>query len=126
MNSDVYINGHHLGKHPYGYTSFKYELTDHLTSGVNIIAVRVDCEKQPSSRWYNGCGIYRHVWLTVCEKIYVDSWGTYIRSENVNSQKATVKIDTVIINDTKSKVVSSIMHTIYDKKNTGIMVMTKI
>lgn len=116
MNSDVYVNGHHLGRYPYGYTSFSYEISDYLSQGVNIIAVRIDCEKQPASRWYNGCGIYRHVWLTVSEKIYVDTWGTYIRTENVDSQNATVLIDTNIINslqDTSAEIV----HTIIDEND---------
>lgn len=52
MNSDVWINGHHLGKHPYGYTSFHYALTPFLKKGDNIIAVRVDNSVQPNSRWY--------------------------------------------------------------------------
>ena len=64
MNSDVWINGHHLGNHPYGYTPFYYDLTPYLKqNGENIIAVRVRNEGK-NSRWYSGSGIYRHVWLT--------------------------------------------------------------
>src|SRR6266567_7963936 len=62
-NSDVWINGFHLGRRPYGYVSFRYELTDHLNFGnkANVIAVRADNSGQPASRWYTGAGIYRHV-----------------------------------------------------------------
>src|SRR5207245_6674466 len=62
-NSEVWINGHYLGKRPYGYSSFSYELTPHLRYGTagNVIAVRVDNSQQPNSRWYSGSGIYRHV-----------------------------------------------------------------
>ena len=64
MNSDVWINGQHLGNRPYGYISFSYDLTPYLKDGNNIIAVKVDHSKAPSGRWYTGSGIYRHVWLT--------------------------------------------------------------
>ncbi|HEV8214657.1 MAG TPA: hypothetical protein VGP95_02450, partial [Gemmatimonadaceae bacterium] len=65
MNSDVWINGVHLGKRPYGYISFAYDISHHLVPGVNVVAVRVDNSSQPNSRWYSGSGIYRHVWLTL-------------------------------------------------------------
>ena len=62
-NSDVYINGFHLGKRPYGYVSFRYEITAQAQFGAtaNVIAVRADNSAQPASRWYAGAGIYRHV-----------------------------------------------------------------
>ncbi len=65
-NSEVWINGHYLGKRPYGYSTFEYELTPHLVYGAkpNVIAVKVDNSQQPNSRWYSGSGIYRNVWLT--------------------------------------------------------------
>ncbi|MGE9270970.1 MAG: glycoside hydrolase family 2 TIM barrel-domain containing protein [Verrucomicrobiales bacterium] len=79
MNSDVWINGQHLGKRAYGYLGFQYDLTPHLNfDGENVIAVRVDNSLQPSSRWYSGSGIYRHVWLTVTDPIHVDHWGTKV------------------------------------------------
>ncbi len=71
MNSDVWINGHHLGNYPYGYNSFYYELTSYIVEGENIISVRVDNSQQPNSRWYSGSGIYRHVWLVITEPLHV-------------------------------------------------------
>src|SRR5882762_4066515 len=70
-NSEVWINGHYLGKRPYGYSSFQYELTPYLNYGSqrNVIAVKVDNSQQPNSRWYSGSGIYRNVWLTTIEKV---------------------------------------------------------
>src|SRR6056297_710144 len=62
MNSEVWINGHFLGKSPYGYSSFRYELTPHLNANSeNVLAVKVDNSQQPNSRWYSGSGIYRPV-----------------------------------------------------------------
>ncbi|MDR0694178.1 MAG: beta-glycosidase, partial [Prevotellaceae bacterium] len=59
--SDVYVNGNHAGFHPYGYTSFEYDITPYIRFGEkNVIAVRVDHSNSPTSRWYSGSGIYRH------------------------------------------------------------------
>jgi len=103
-NSEVWINGHYLGKRPYGYSSFEYELTPYLNYGdaKNVIAVKVDNSKQPNSRWYSGSGIYRNVWLTVTDKILVDHWGTYITTPQVSAQSATVNVKTKIRNQLSS------------------------
>src|SRR6202042_2014539 len=80
-NSDVWINGVHLGKRPYGYVSFRYELTDHLRFGPqasNVLAVRADNSAQPASRWYPGAGISRHVRLVVTDPIHFDHWATFV------------------------------------------------
>ena len=98
MNSDVWINGHHLGRRPNGFISFRYDLTPWLKEGENVIAVRVDNSKQPSSRWYTGSGIYRHVWLNVTSFIHVAHWGTFIATPDVNSGRASIKIKTTVEN----------------------------
>ncbi len=102
-NSEVWINGHHLGKRPYGYISFAYELTPHLIyGGRNVIAVKVDNSQQPNSRWYSGSGIYRNVWLTTLDPVHVEQWGTYVTTPEVNTQSATVVIKTKVSNGSKS------------------------
>jgi beta-galactosidase len=100
-NSEVWINGHYLGKRPYGYSSFQYELTPHLRYGrtSNLIAVRVDNSRQPNSRWYSGSGIYRHVRLVTTNTVHVDHWGTYITTPEVNAQSARVRIRTTVRNE---------------------------
>ncbi len=98
MNSDVWINGQHLGKHPYGYTSFYYDLTPFVKKGENIIAVRVDNSIQPNSRWYSGSGIYRHVWLNIAGPVHIAQWGTYITTPSVDSSFATIYVRTSIEN----------------------------
>src|SRR5438128_2555740 len=77
-NSDVWINGFHLGRRPYGYVSFRYELTGHLNFGgkQNVLAVRADNSGQPASRWYAGAGIYRHVRLVATNPAHTDAWAT--------------------------------------------------
>lgn len=98
-NSEVWINGHRLGKRPFGYIGFEYDLTPHLVDGENVIVVRVDNSLQPSSRWYTGSGIYRHVWLTQTDKIHVTHWGTQTATPKINHDSATVAVKTTVRND---------------------------
>lgn len=101
-NSEVWINGHYLGKRPYGYSTFKYELTPHLFYGAkpNVIAVRVDNSQQPNSRWYSGSGIYRNVWLTQLDPVHIAHWGTYVTTPEVSERSATVVVKTKVSNTT--------------------------
>ena len=78
MNSTVYVNGHEAGTRPYGYSTFQYDITPYLVPGRNVVAVRVDNSDQPNSRWYSGCGIYRHVWLTATHPVHVSHWGVHV------------------------------------------------
>ena len=98
MNSTVYVNGQKVGFRPYGYSSFEYDITPFVHEGENVVAVRVDNSDQPNSRWYSGCGIYRHVWLTTTNPIHVKHWGVFVHDgkvevdyENPTRQKVTVK-----------------------------------
>ncbi|WP_296686735.1 sugar-binding domain-containing protein [Flavobacterium sp.] len=100
-NSEVWINGHFLGKRPNGYISFSYDLSKYLNFGKqsNIIAVKVDNDAQPNSRWYTGSGIYRNVRLVVQNKLHVAQWGTYITTPKVSQDKASVHFQTTINNE---------------------------
>ena len=88
-NSDVWINGFHLGRRPYGYVSFSYELTGHLNfeNKPNILTVRADNSGQPASRWYSGAGIYRHVRLVITGPVHVPHWGTFVTLRDQRSQR---------------------------------------
>ena len=93
MNAKVWINGTLLGQRPYGYSSFRYDLTPYIIyGGKNVVAVRVDNSDQPNSRWYSGCGIYRHVWLNKTARIHVAHWGTHLVAEG-NKVKVDVTVD---------------------------------
>ena len=82
MNSTVYVNGRQVGFRPYGYSSFEYDITPYIIKGAeNIIAVKVDNSDQPNSRWYSGCGIYRHVWLTTTPSSHFNHWGVHVVTE---------------------------------------------
>jgi beta-galactosidase len=98
MNSDVWLNGVHLGRRPYGYISFRYDLTPHLRPGTNLIAVRVDNSKQPSSRWYSGSGIYRHTWLTLVDRVHVAPWGVWVTTPVADPSGSEVQVRTSLAN----------------------------
>jgi len=99
MDADVWINGHHLGNHPYGYTSFSYDLTNYLNpiGKANVIAVRAK-NIGKNSRWYSGSGIYRHVWLLPVNPVHTKLWGNYITTPEVSNDKATVNVQTSVDN----------------------------
>jgi beta-galactosidase len=128
-NSEVWINGHYLGKRPNGYISFRYDLTPYLKFGTqqNLIAVRVDNSDQPNSRWYTGSGIYRNVWLTTTNKTHLPQWSSFITTPQVNHQKAEINIRTVLpglisskfrlkasVLDDKGKVVGAVTSSVRD------------
>ncbi|MEN3359289.1 MAG: beta-galactosidase [Mycobacteriales bacterium] len=86
QNADFWLNGTHLGFHPYGYTSFAFDLTPHLNrTGVNVLAVRVDNSGR-NSRWYSGSGIYRHTWLTVTGPVRIPLWGVSVTTPEVGER----------------------------------------
>ena len=95
MNSTVYVNGKEVGYRPYGYSSFEYDITPYVREGRNVVAVRVDNSDQPNSRWYSGCGIYRHVWLTRTAPVHVAHWGTHVVA-TVEKNKGKVAIEVTL------------------------------
>ena len=115
-NSDVWINGFHLGKRPYGYVGFRYELTGHLNFGdkVNVVAVRADNSGQPASRWYSGAGIYRHVRLVVTDSVHIEHWGTFVTTPQAGADKATVRVQSEVVNQSNVARVLSLQVTVLD------------
>ncbi len=112
MNSDVWLNGQHLGNHPYGYTSFMHDITGKLIPGKNnTLTVRVRNEGR-NSRWYSGSGIYRHVRISTMDPLHVDHWGTFITTPVVSTNSANVTVKTNILNESG--------------KATGVMLVTRI
>jgi beta-galactosidase len=103
-NSDAWINGFHLGKRPYGYVSFRYELTGHLNfgKGSNVMAVRADNSGQPASRWYSGAGVYRHVRMIVTDPVHIDHWSTFVTTPLVSGAKATVLVQSKVVNQSEA------------------------
>lgn len=97
MNATVFVNGHELGTHPYGFTSFFYDITPYLRTGENTMAIKVDNSQQKNCRWYTGSGIYRNVKLIRTPKMRFEPWGTSISTITVSPQQ-TVQVETTVAN----------------------------
>lgn len=96
MNSEVWVNGNRLGKRPYGYISFRYDISKYLKEGKNTIAVRVDNSLEPSARWYHPCGIYAQVKLIEVNPVHFKPNSIFIKTPSISEKKATVSIDAEI------------------------------
>ncbi len=115
-DATVYLNGHKLGTHPYGYTSFAFDLTPELQdSGANVLAVRVDNLAQPNSRWYSGSGIYRHVRVVVTDSTHVAHWGVFVSTPQATASSANVSVRTQIANESARDAVVTVETTLIDK-----------
>jgi beta-galactosidase len=116
-DSEVWINGNYLGKRPYGYISFAYDLTPHLhASGDNVIAVKVNNSRQPNSRWYSGSGIYRHTWLAAVNPVHVALWGTFVMTPRVAKEAAALRIETRVRNETSAAAVCTLATAVVDRE----------
>jgi beta-galactosidase len=121
MNAEVWINGRSLGTRPYGYSTFVHDLTPFLNFGrePNVLAVRVNVQ-QPSTRWYSGAGIYRHVWLTTTAPVHVAQWGTVVRTPTITDSRATVEIRNEVRNDGASAATVTVEATILDRDGRSV------
>jgi beta-galactosidase len=114
MNADVWLNGEHLGNHPYGYTAFGYDISDLLRYGEkNVIAIEVKNEGE-NSRWYSGSGIYRHVYIRITEPVHIARWGTGITTPVIHDSEATVIVSNTIENESEDAQELNITTTIID------------
>lgn len=102
MNSDIWINGKHVGNHPYGYTSFYYDITSYLNPDgqTNSIAVQVKNEGR-TARWYSGSGIYRHTWLTLVNPVHIGIWGVNVKTPVAGENSAEINVTTTLLNSGK-------------------------
>jgi beta-galactosidase len=101
-HSDVWINGVKLGHRPFGYASFRYDMTPHVRFGDdadNVLAVRADNTRQPASRWYAGAGVYRHVRLVVDDAVRFQHHGIFVTTPQVTENSATVRIVADVVNE---------------------------
>lgn len=117
QNSDVWLNGRHVGHRPYGYASFMYDVTDALVDGRNVVAVRVDNSRQPNSRWYTGSGIYRHVWLTTVGPVHVAHWGTFVTALAAATDSAVIGIATRIENRNATRRTVMLRNEVFDARS---------
>jgi beta-galactosidase len=124
-DSTVWLNGHYLGTHQSGYTSFAYDITAAARyGGPNVLAVRVDASYN-EGWWYEGCGIYRHVWLVQTTPLHVAHWGTYVTSEVSENgpdayQVANVSLHTTLANETGKQTACRLLSRIVDASGTTV------
>jgi beta-galactosidase len=117
MNSDVWINGRHLGRHVYGYTGFQYDMSGYLNyGGDNVIAVRVDNSEQPGSRWYTGSGIYRHVWMVSTDRLHVAYCGTQVAWPLIKPEWAVMQVRTTVENSDREAARGTLCVAVVDSK----------
>lgn len=112
--SEVYLNGHLLGKRPNGYISFMYDMTPYLQEGENVLAVRVDHSRYADSRWYTGSGIYRDVWLVSAPQTHIAQWGMGWKATSITDKAASVEVDVRIEKHDDSKERLEIAAALYD------------
>lgn len=105
-NSQVWCNSYYLGKWPYGYTTFRYEITDKVSFGdcENIIAVKVDHRDISDSRWFTGSGITRKVQIIVQDSVYIEQDGLYFKTPVVTNKEAEVSVENHVVNSTSKDV----------------------
>src|SRR4051812_37108716 len=105
MNADVWVNGKHVGNHPYGYTSFWFNITPFLNPNgqPNAVAVQVKNEGM-NARWYSGSGIYRHTWLTLVNPVHVAPWGVHVTTSDATEKQAGVEVVTSVTNAEKQNI----------------------
>lgn len=112
--SEVYLNGHLLGKRPNGYISFLYDMTPYLKEGDNVLSVRVDHSRYADSRWYTGSGIYRDVWIIAAPEIHLAQWGIGWYATSLTDRQATIAVDMEVQKHIATREKLELSATLYD------------
>ena len=121
-NSDVWINGEWQGHHWSGYTGFHYDITDAaIFGGQNVVTVRADADWD-EGWWYEGGGIYRHVWLTKLDPLHVGRWGTFVTTPEVTAESADIVVETTVVNDGAALAEFTLRTTLIDAEGNAVAV----
>jgi beta-galactosidase len=125
-NSSVYINGVQLGNHPYGYASFRYDMTANVKFGTtdNVLAVKADTSLQPNSRYYAGSGIYRHVRIIATNPVHIDQWATQVTTPQPTASAATVHVVTTVVNSGTTAATVGVQGVVTDPSGTALAPVT--
>ena len=111
--ASVWCNGQYVGGWPYGYASFRLDLTPYIKAGQkNVLAIRLD-NPDDTSRWYPGSGIYRNVWLVKTSPVHVEQWGTFVRNQQVDSEVAVMAMGVNIANHAGKDVQVKLQTSVY-------------
>ncbi|MFD2656604.1 glycoside hydrolase family 2 TIM barrel-domain containing protein [Gracilibacillus thailandensis] len=99
-HSQVWCNSNYLGKRPFGYSTFTYDITEFVKEDdVNVISVKVNHKDVADSRWFTGSGIYRDVYVTITDPVHVDQYGVFVTTPQVSNTEAIVQADTQVVNE---------------------------
>lgn len=124
--SAVWVNGKLVGGWPYGYNSWRVDLTPYMVpGGVNQLAIRLD-NPPDSARWYPGGGLYRNVWLTKTQPVHVAQWGTYVTTLQVSKQAATVQLQVSVDNDAAASAKVDIVTAIHALDESGTKIGAEV
>jgi beta-galactosidase len=125
-NSDVYVNGTHLGTRPYGYVGFRYDITASAKFGAadNVLSVKCDNSVQPASRYYTGAGIYRHVRLITTDPVHIDQWATYVTTPMPTAAAATVHVTTSVVNQGTAAQMVTVQGVVSDPSGSALTPVT--
>jgi len=115
-NSQVWCNSYYLGKRPYGYSTFTYDITDFISFGEkdNVISVMVNHKDIADSRWFTGSGIYRDVYITITDHIHIDQYGVFVTTPVASQEQATIAINVRLSNETMKDETIQIQNTLWD------------
>lgn len=113
----VFVNGYKAGEWAYGYTSFRVDMTPYLRAGKKNVVVVLASNRQQSTRWYPGAGIYRHVWLEKTAPIHIDQWGVYVTTPRISAREAKVRMETTICNTGKQPAELSVVQQVAGVKS---------
>lgn len=117
--ASVWCNGQYVGGWPYGYASFRLDLTPYIKVGQkNVLAIRLD-NPDDASRWYPGSGIYRNVWLLKTSPVHVEQWGTFVRNVQLNQEKAIMEMGVNVENHAGKDVQVEVQTGIYLQDENG-------
>ncbi|HPS00541.1 MAG TPA: beta-galactosidase GalB [Candidatus Sumerlaeota bacterium] len=113
-NAQIWLNGEYVGTWPYGYNSFRMDLTPYLKFGAkNVLAVRLDTVNW-DSRWYPGAGIYRHVRMVKADPVHVGLWGTYVTTPEITDAAGKMKMAVTVENQSKDAVEAKVQTDVFE------------
>ncbi len=125
QNAQVWVNSYYLGKWPYGYTTFTYDISHAYRCGAddNVVSVRVEHAHTADSRWFTGSGIYRKVSVLVKEPVYLEQYGVFFSTPVVSAAAATVRVESALANETGAAVSATVRHTLLDAGGQAVAVL---
>ncbi|MGN6712954.1 glycoside hydrolase family 2 TIM barrel-domain containing protein [Anaerocolumna jejuensis] len=127
-NSQVWCNSYYLGKRPFGYATFRYDITSQAVFGdaVNSVSVKLDHRDISDSRWFTGSGIIRKAVVTAEEPVHTEYNGIFFTTPEVSKEKAAVKVFTPLVNETSEEAEVTLTHSLVVKDESFLSFRTKL